>query len=171
LLPSNGHLTGQATRPFPNRVCSSLDDCRDRSGAGELRLIHDRSSALKREQDVWETILDPGVRPALVGQDRRTIQFPLNVREIQLAESTEHPSLQIADLLAEAAVTYFRNRYNFEPGFDTNTRPVSTTLASSTSLATSCGQQRLFAWRSWVHERSDRRLSPFIAGVLASAEK
>jgi hypothetical protein len=87
------------------------------NGDGQLRLIHDRSSALKREQNVWETILNPGVQPAIVGQDRRTIQFPLNVGEIQLAESTDHAPLQIADLLAGAAATYFRNRYNFEPSY------------------------------------------------------
>ena len=50
--------------------------------ADDLLLIHDRSSALAREQHVWDTILSTEVPQTVVGQDQQVRRFPLNVREI-----------------------------------------------------------------------------------------
>ena len=40
-----------------------------------INIIHDESSALAREQRVWDVLLGPDVPHAVVGQDRRTIRI------------------------------------------------------------------------------------------------
>ena len=79
-----------------------------------LKIIHDKSSALAREKYVWEAILAPDVRPAVVGQDRRTIKFPLRVDSIELADSQDHLQLQLADLVAGAFAMYLGKRTRAE---------------------------------------------------------
>lgn len=66
-------------------------------------LIHDTSKMIQRNQERWRAVLSPDNPPAVVGQDRRTIEFPLPVRGLQLAESQEFIGLQIADLVAGGA--------------------------------------------------------------------
>lgn len=69
----------------------------------ELSLFHDRSTMLERQRELWEAILDPGNPAAIVGQDRRTITFPLPVRGLRLEDSQCFPQLQVADLIAGAS--------------------------------------------------------------------
>ena len=83
--------------------------------AQALKIVHDRSSALGREKHVWEAIMAPDVPPAVVGQDRRTIQFPLRVDSIELANSEDHLQLQLADLVAGAFATYVSSLTGDEP--------------------------------------------------------
>ncbi len=66
-----------------------------------IRLVHDHSSAMVRNQQLWTTLLSSDVPPEVVGQDRRTTRFPLNAT-LELASSASHPQLQIADLVAGA---------------------------------------------------------------------
>ena len=40
-----------------------------------INIVHDESSALAREQQVWDVLLGPDVPHAIVGQDRRTVSF------------------------------------------------------------------------------------------------
>ena len=82
-----------------------------------INIIHDESSALAREQHVWDVLLDPDVPHAIVGQDRRTVKFPLRVDSINRAKSQDHLQLQLADLLAGAVATYLRNRANGETNY------------------------------------------------------
>jgi hypothetical protein len=76
--------------------------------------VHDRSKALAREQHIWEVVLSPDVPAAIVGHDRRTIQFPLGVTEVQHADSRDYPELQLTDILAGATSVYVRNKWNGE---------------------------------------------------------
>lgn len=73
-----------------------------RTIAEPFRIVHDRSKALAREQHIWEVVLSPDVPAAIVGHDRRTIQFPLGVTEVQHADSRDYPELQLTDILAGA---------------------------------------------------------------------
>lgn len=82
-----------------------------------INVIHDESSALAREQHVWDVLLDPDLPDAVVGQDRRTIKFPLRVDSFRRANSEHHLQLQLADLLAGAFATYLRNRVNGETDY------------------------------------------------------
>ena len=67
-----------------------------------INIVHDESSALAREQQVWDVLLGPDVPHAVVGQDRRTVSFPLRVDSITRADSRHHLQLQIVDVLAGA---------------------------------------------------------------------
>lgn len=98
-------------------LMESVAHWRDRAEGDPLSLIHDQSSALAREQHVWDLILSPEVPETVVGQDRRLIRFPLNVREIGFGDSRAHVQLQLADVLAGAAASYHRNRFNWEPTY------------------------------------------------------
>ena len=82
-----------------------------------INIVHDESSALAREQQVWDVLLGPDVPHAVVGQDRRTVSFPLRVDSIRRANSRDHLQLQIADVLAGAFATYMRNRANGETSY------------------------------------------------------
>ncbi len=82
-----------------------------------IDIVHDESSALAREQQVWDVILGPDAPHAVVGQDRRTVSFPLRVDSIRRANSRDHLQLQIADVLAGAFATYMRNRANGETSY------------------------------------------------------
>jgi hypothetical protein len=78
----------------------------------KLVLFHDRSTMLERQREIWEAILDPSNPAAVVGQDRRTIRFPLPVRGLLLEDSRRFPQLQVADLVAGAARTVWNARVN-----------------------------------------------------------
>ena len=75
-----------------------------------LAIVHDRSSALARDRALWETILAADAPPMTVGQDRRTITFPLGVNAVAQADSRDHDQLQLVDVVAGAFATYIRNR-------------------------------------------------------------
>jgi hypothetical protein len=66
-----------------------------------LRLIHDQNTSLQRNRKQWDAWLSKDVPPAVVGQDRRVIRFPLN-GTIEMADSRAAVPLQLADLIAGA---------------------------------------------------------------------
>jgi Protein of unknown function (DUF3800) len=66
-------------------------------------LIHDQSNFLQKQREFWESVLNPTNPTAVVGQDRRTIAFPLPVKGLRLEDSRHFPQLQVADLIASAA--------------------------------------------------------------------
>lgn len=118
ILASDQRLGGyEYIRDLPERLTDLgtvylMDQVQHWSGqtSETLRIVHDRSSALAREREVWETVLAPEVPPAIVGQDRRTIRFPLRVDTIELADSQDHRQLQIVDLVAGAFAIYLKKR-------------------------------------------------------------
>jgi hypothetical protein len=57
-----------------------------------------------------QAILDPTNPPGITGQDRRTIEFPLPVRELRLVDSHHFPQLQVADIIAGCARTVWNGR-------------------------------------------------------------
>ena len=65
--------------------------------------IHDQSKFLHRQHEFWESVLNPANPTAVVGQDRRTIAFPLPVKGLRLEDSRHFPQLQVEDLIAGAA--------------------------------------------------------------------
>jgi len=75
-----------------------LPDC-------DFVLVHDNSAMIKRNHARWEAVLDPTNPTAMVGQDRRTISFPLPVRGIHIEDSHLFPQLQVVDVVAGAAYT------------------------------------------------------------------
>jgi len=69
----------------------------------EFVIVHDESKFLRKQRAFWEAVLNRENPPAVVGQDRRTIKFPLPVKELHLEDSRKFPQLQVADLIASAA--------------------------------------------------------------------
>ena len=69
----------------------------------EFVLIHDQSKFLQKQREFWESVLNSRNPTAVVGQDRRTIAFPLPVKGLRLEDSRRYPQLQVADLIASAA--------------------------------------------------------------------
>jgi hypothetical protein len=73
-------------------------------------LFHDQSTMLEQQRALWEAILDPSNPAATVGQDRRTIKFPLPVLGLRLEDSRQFTQLQVADLVAGAARSVWNAR-------------------------------------------------------------
>ena len=83
-----------------------------------LALVHDESSNMSTQKDIWDAITSPDVPNALMGYDRRTIQYPLRVTTTKFSKSTESVALQIADVVAGAVAHYARWLINDCPPTD-----------------------------------------------------
>jgi len=68
----------------------------------DMLLIHDANSEMSKQRGLWEKIVSPHVPPAKVGWDRRTMEFPIRVRETRFESSRDWAGLQLADVLAGA---------------------------------------------------------------------
>jgi hypothetical protein len=66
----------------------------------DIVLIHDASSAMAKEKQIWEMIVDPDLSPITVGYDRRTVQFPIGLTKTCSEDSKKWAGLQLADILA-----------------------------------------------------------------------
>ena len=93
-------------------LLQTVEHWRAQRACSDLLLVHDTSKMIERNRAKWEAILDPANPPAIVGQDRRTIEFPLPVRGLDIAESHDFAQLQVADLVAGGACAVMRNRAN-----------------------------------------------------------
>jgi len=79
----------------------------------KFELVHDTSKMIQKNRERWMKILDPTNPAKVVGQDRRTIQFPLPVTGLRLEESHKLASLQVADVVAGAACALLSARARF----------------------------------------------------------
>jgi hypothetical protein len=93
-------------------VLETIGHWRTQYPCTEFMLIHDASRMIQRNRAKWEAVLDSANPPRLVGQDRRTIEFPLPVRGLQLEDSRRFLQLQVADLVAGAACALMSARAN-----------------------------------------------------------
>jgi Protein of unknown function (DUF3800) len=108
-----GHLVGLPTHMLDVAdigLLQSVDHWRRRFPDERFTLFHDRSTMLERQQEFWKAILDPENTSAVVGQDRRTITFPLPVRQLRLEDSHAFAQLQVADIIAGAARSVWNAR-------------------------------------------------------------
>jgi hypothetical protein len=69
----------------------------------EFVVVHDESKFHRKQREFWETVLSQANPAAVVGQDRRILEFPLPVKGFRLEDSQRFPQLQVADLIASAA--------------------------------------------------------------------
>ena len=84
-------------------LLETVQHWREKLPGTEFVLIHDQSKFLQKQREFWESVLDPANPAAVVGQDRRTIEFPLPVKDLRLEDSRHFPQLHVADLIASAA--------------------------------------------------------------------
>jgi hypothetical protein len=69
---------------------------------GNWSLIHDNSSNMAKQKDIWDTITHPEVPPVMVGYDRRKMEFPLRVVDTKFEKSEDSSGLQLVDIMAGA---------------------------------------------------------------------
>jgi len=76
--------------------------------AGTLDIYHDSSKPMARLASYLRTLMTP-IAPRTVGQGERQAEFPLRVNELNLVNSRDHPSVQLADIFAGAAIDCMRS--------------------------------------------------------------
>jgi uncharacterized protein DUF3800 len=84
-------------------LLETVQHWREKLPRADFVLVHDQSKFLQKQREFWESVLRPTNPTAVVGQDRRTIAFPLPVMGLRLEDSRHFPQLQVADLIASAA--------------------------------------------------------------------
>ncbi|RQP21842.1 DUF3800 domain-containing protein [Piscinibacter terrae] len=71
--------------------------------SGRLTVTHDRSKPLKRNERFLRAMMTP-IDPRTIGYGTRQAELPLRISDLDFAESSAHPQLQVADLIAGAAI-------------------------------------------------------------------
>jgi hypothetical protein len=84
-------------------LLETVQHWREKLPDSDFIVVHDHSKFLELQRAFWEAVLNPANPTATVGQDRRTMTFPLPVKGLRLEDSSHFPQLQIADLIASAA--------------------------------------------------------------------
>ncbi|WP_395680492.1 DUF3800 domain-containing protein [Dokdonella sp.] len=75
-----------------------------RRTSGSFPVTHDRSKPLAHTEPFLRALMKPDVTARKVGYGERKMELPLRISELSFADSRDHPQLQIADLLAGAAI-------------------------------------------------------------------
>lgn len=71
--------------------------------SGTFHVIHDRSKPLKRSEEFLRALMTPlGVRT--IGYGNRKSELPLRISDLEFGDSSSHPQIQVADLIAGAAI-------------------------------------------------------------------
>lgn len=68
-----------------------------------IDVTHDVSKPLRRHEEFLRLMMTP-LTTRHIGYGKRTTELPLRVSNLRFADSTEYPQLQVADLVAGAAV-------------------------------------------------------------------
>ena len=82
-----------------------------------VSVVHDNSSAMVKERDIWDALVSPDVPPTLVGYAGRVCSYPLMVKDTRFESSHRWAGLQLADILAGAMAYRLKWHINGgEPG-------------------------------------------------------
>ena len=73
-----------------------------------LSLVHDKSSSLAKDKWLWDLITSPDIEQRTIGLPGRETVYPLNVVQIEFADSRSHFQLQFCDLVAGATAARCR---------------------------------------------------------------
>jgi hypothetical protein len=73
--------------------------------AGVFDVTHDQSKPLARGENVIRAYMTPAL-PRMYGYGDRKKELPLRIASLQFGDSKQHPALQLADLIAGAAVDW-----------------------------------------------------------------
>ena len=83
-----------------------------------IEVVHDASSNLARQRELWDALAAPAQPKAVIGYHYQTMQFPLGVTRTSLECSGKWSGLQLADVLAGAAARWLAWRYRGCPKQD-----------------------------------------------------
>lgn len=83
-------------------------------GDEPIDLVHDQSTNMAKQKQLWDALVSPTAPPALVGHDTRTMRFPLGVMGTRFVDGRTSAALQIADIVAGATATFAESRVTGE---------------------------------------------------------
>lgn len=81
---------------------------------GMLQVTHDRSKPLKNSESFLRKMMTP-LAPRIIGYGQRQVELPLRVAQFDFGDSIVHPQLQVADIVAGAAIDCWRAGTNGRP--------------------------------------------------------
>ena len=76
----------------------------------QFEVIHDKSSAMAKDQWLWDQLVNPAIEPAIVGYDRRKWHFPLGVLSTSFEDSAKSLQIQLTDILAGSTAEWCASR-------------------------------------------------------------
>lgn len=69
-------------------------------------VTHDQSKPLRRRENFLRMLMTP-VSPRIIGYGSRKVELPLRISDLYFGDSVNHPQLQVADIIAGAAIDCF----------------------------------------------------------------
>lgn len=69
----------------------------------KFHVTHDQSKPLRRSEKFLRTLMTP-LAPRIIGYGNRQAELPLRISDLTFGDSTIHPQLQVADVIAGAAI-------------------------------------------------------------------
>lgn len=71
--------------------------------SGMFHVTHDQSKPLRRRENFLRTLMT-GVDPRIIGYGDRQVELTLRISDLFFGDSVNHPQLQVADIIAGAAI-------------------------------------------------------------------
>lgn len=68
-----------------------------------FHVTHDQSKPLRRSEKFLRTLMTP-LSPRVIGYGNRQAELPLRISDLYFGDSAVHPQLQVADIIAGAAI-------------------------------------------------------------------
>jgi hypothetical protein len=68
-----------------------------------FHVTHDQSKPLRRSEKFLRTLMTP-LAPRIIGYGNRQAELPLRISDFDFGDSVAHPQLQVADIIAGAAI-------------------------------------------------------------------
>jgi hypothetical protein len=81
---------------------------------GRFPVTHDQSKPLKRNESLLRALMSAAA-PRVIGYGQRQHELPLRISTLEFGDSKRIASLQIADLIAGAAVDYLKAAFRKQP--------------------------------------------------------
>ncbi|HEX8682190.1 MAG TPA: DUF3800 domain-containing protein [Ardenticatenaceae bacterium] len=112
---------------------------------GPITLVHDTSSNMAQWKPVWDLLTSADLPPAIVGHDRRKMEFPLYIEKTVFESSEAWAGLQLADVLAGAMTRVARWMLEGQSADDTYSRSLSEIVLPNFVSNTIWPQQKVSA--------------------------
>lgn len=78
------------------------------AGFTSMHVVHDRSTNMARQTQLWEWLLAPTAPEALVGYGVTGFDFPIGVESTEFVDSKDSAGVQLADVIAGALARWTR---------------------------------------------------------------
>ena len=85
----------------------------------EINVIHDASTNMANQKNIWDAIMDRNIPPITVGYDNRKMVYPIAVEKTSFEKSENWVGLQLADIIAGSIMTTMQWIINGQDKSDT----------------------------------------------------